>query len=244
MSRDLQQYQQEYHALPFEATQLSYRRRVVLEQLAARAPEHVLEVGCGLRPLFCEVEPFSSFTVVEPASEFAAHARQLAGDDGRVRIIEQRLEEAVDQIEQKPDMIVVSSLLHEVENPQRLLSAVRGLCHAETLVHVNVPNAYSLHRLLAVEMGLIADPFERSATQARMQQHSTFCQASLTTLLESAGFVVQDSGSFFIKPFTHAQMQQLCEQGVLTEAHLEGLFKLCRRLPEFGSEIYANAKRS
>ena len=107
-----------------------------------------------------------------------------------------------------------------------------------------MPNAYSLHRLLAVEMGLIADPFERSATQARMQQHSTFCQASLTTLLESAGFVVQDSGSFFIKPFTHAQMQQLCEQGVLTEAHLEGLFKLCRRLPEFGSEIYANAKRS
>jgi hypothetical protein len=37
-------------------------------------------------------------------------------------------------------------------------------------------------------------------------------------------------------------MQELCDRGFLTEAHLEGLFGLSRRMPGFGSEIYINAK--
>ncbi|WP_321348201.1 methyltransferase domain-containing protein [Halopseudomonas oceani] len=242
MSRDLQQYQQDYHALPFEATQLSFRRRVVLEQIAACEPRRLVEVGCGLRPLFCDWTGSEVITVVEPAAEFASNARVLSADDPRVRVLEGRLEDVADQLDGEPDMVIVSSLLHEVEHPEALLAAVRRICGTDTLVHFNVPNAYSIHRLLAVEMGLIEDPFTLSGTQTRMQQHSTFSQESLQSLLEANGFAVQDSGSFFIKPFTHAQMQQLVDQGMLTADHLEGLFKLCRRLPAFGSEIYANAK--
>ena len=37
-------------------------------------------------------------------------------------------------------------------------------------------------------------------------------------------------------------MQDLCDCGFLTGAHLEGLFRLSRRMPEFGSEIYINAR--
>jgi hypothetical protein len=45
-----------------------------------------------------------------------------------------------------------------------------------------------------------------------------------------------------IKPFTHAQIKDLCDDGFVTEAHLEGLFRLSHCMPEFGSEIYANAR--
>ena len=137
---------------------------------------------------------------------------------------------------------MLSSLLHVVDGPQQLLQALRPHCHTGSVVHVNVPNAHSLHRLLAVEMGLIGDPFELSSTQKQMQQHSTFDLDSLAELLRQQGFEVQSSGSYFIKPFTHAQMQDLCDRGFLTEAHLEGLFRLSRRMPEFGSEIYVNAR--
>ena len=65
-------------------------------------------------------------------------------------------------------------------------------------MHVNVPNAHSLHRLLAVEIGLIEDPFELSSTQKQMQQHSTFGLDSLAELLCQQGFEVQSSGGYFI----------------------------------------------
>lgn len=240
MSRDLEQYQQAYNDLPFESIQLSFRRRVVLEQIARESPAHLLEVGCGLRPLFTDVADFSTFTVVEPAAEFAAKARELSLQRKGVRVVEGVMEELTPS--SPADMVIVSSLLHEVEQPRRLLAAIKKHCHGETLVHVNVPNAHSFHRLLAVEMGLMPDPFSLSATQQRMQQSSTFSLASLSTLLAEEGFQLESSGSYFVKPFTHAQMQQLCDQGMLTEAHLEGLFAMSRYLPELGSEIYVNAK--
>jgi len=136
---------------------------------------------------------------------------------------------------------VLSSLLHEIIDPQQLLQVLHRHCHPKSVVHVNVPNAHSLHRLLAMEMGLIEDPFELSTTQKQMQQHSTFDLDRLAELLRREGFEVQSSGSYFIKPFTHAQMQALCDRGDLTDAHLEGLFRLTRHLPGFGSEIYINA---
>ncbi|MCP1651227.1 class I SAM-dependent methyltransferase [Pseudomonas nitroreducens] len=241
--RDIESYSREYHALPFEATQLAFRRRLVLEQVSQQAPSTLLEIGCGLRPLFQDLPAALEVTVVEPSAEFAAHARELAGARQGVEVVQGFLEDVPEPLREGGfDFIVLSSLLHEVADPQALLQAVRRHCHADTLVHVNVPNAYSLHRLLAVEMGLIEDPFERSATQQRMQQHSTFDLASLGALVASAGFEVQDSGSYFIKPFTHAQMQTLCDSGFLTPAHLEGLYGLARRLPGCGSEIFVNAR--
>lgn len=241
--RDIESYSREYHELPFEATQLAFRRRLVLEQVTAHAPASLLEIGCGLRPLFEELPPVGHVTVVEPSAEFAANARTLASGRPGVEVVEGFLEGVDHPLREGGfDFIVLSSLLHEVANPQALLQAVRRHCHAGSVVHVNVPNAYSLHRLLAVEMGLIEDPFERSATQLRMQQHSTFDLDSLRALMAAEGFEVQDSGSYFIKPFTHAQMQTLCDSGFLTPAHLEGLYGLARRLPGVGSEIYVNAR--
>lgn len=242
MSRDIEAYSCSYRELPFEAIQSRYRRRVVLQQVAEFRPASLLEVGCGLRPLFTDLDPAIRVALVEPSADFASNARELAAGREGLMVVEGFLEQAPAELHPRGfDFIALSSLLHEVEEPQQLLQAVRPHCHASSIVHVNVPNAYSLHRLLAVEMGLIEDPFKLSSTQKLMQQHSTFDLHSLAELLREEGFRVQSSGSYFIKPFTHAQMQDLYDRGFLTEAHLDGLFRLSRRLPDFGSEIYINA---
>lgn len=236
-------YSRSYHELPFEATQLEFRRRIVLEQIAEHRPASVLEVGCGLLPLFLDLGVGLEVAVVEPVAEFAAKARQLAKGRGSVRIVEGFLEDVAAPLRAGGhDFIVVSSLLHEVEQPERLLLALRRHCHEGTVVHINVPNAFSLHRLLAVEMGLIEDQFSLSATQQRMQQHSTFDLTSLSALVEGQGFEVFRKASYFIKPFTHAQMQSLCDSGFMSPAMLQGLSGLVRYLPDFGSEIYVNAR--
>ncbi|MCE2659203.1 MAG: class I SAM-dependent methyltransferase [Rubrivivax sp.] len=247
--RDLAEYTQQYRSLPFEPIQIEYRRRLVLQKVRALAPARLLEVGCGERPLFLDL-PNTACTVVEPTAAFAAQARQLAGEQPSgaqpARVVEGFLEDFADQqVAGRPsfDMIVASCVLHEVPDPRRFLSALRRLCGPGTVVHVNVPNARSVHRLLAVAMGLIDDPTATSDTQRTMQQRDTvYDLASLRQAMAGAGLDVATHGSLFVKPFTHRQMQQLVDQGFMTRAMLDGLDRLVKWMPEMGSELWVHAR--
>jgi SAM-dependent methyltransferase len=241
--RDLERYQDDYAALPFEGVQAAYRRRHLIEALARHGGRHVLEIGCGTEPLFLHYRDFESMHVIEPAGSFHAKALTAARGVAGVEVLHGTLEALAPGLTGTPfDCVVMSSLLHEVPDPLALLACARTLCSSTTDLHVYVPNAHSFHRLLALEMGLIQDVHEVSATQARMQQSSTYDAGSMRTLLESAGFEVNEVGSFFIKPFTHAQMAALREKGILTDAMLEGLYSLGRHFPDAGSELYARAR--
>lgn len=243
MSRDLAAYQDEYASLPFEEIQLRYRKRKIIESLTKYRPRSILEIGCGLDPLFMHYSEFDRFIVVEPADAFAQNARTLGAKCRGVSIVPGILEDNVELLSKDTyDFIVLSSLLHEVLNPALLLASTKQVCHAGTVVHVNVPNARSLHRLLALEMAIIDNIYEPSQTQQRMQQSHTFDIDSLGVLVAENGFRVVEHGTFFIKPFAHAQMAQLRDSGFVTDAMLDGLYSLSRHLPEHGSEIYMNLK--
>jgi hypothetical protein len=110
------------------------------------------------------------------------------------------------------------------------------------VVHVNVPSAGSLHRRLAVAMGLISDPAEESETQRLLQQRHVYDAAELEQELVDAGFRIRRRGSILVKPFTHAQMQRLVDDGFLTPQLLDGLDRLADQLPELGSEIWVDAE--
>jgi hypothetical protein len=155
------------------------------------------------------------------------------------------LEQNLDRLAHEPlDFIVLASLLHELEDPLQLLAPIRSLCQESTIVHAIVPNAKSLHRLLAFEMGLIASPYSLSGNQSALQQQRTFDAESLIEMMRTSGFAVFEAGTFFVKPFAHAQMAELIERGFLTPQMLDGLYALERYLPEFGSEIFVNARRA
>jgi 2-polyprenyl-3-methyl-5-hydroxy-6-metoxy-1,4-benzoquinol methylase len=241
--RDLGAYQRDFRELPFERTQERFRKKKVMEVMERYQPASVLEIGCGLDPFFNHYRAFRRFTVIEPGAEFVRIAREQSAQMPGVMVVQGSLEDSLDILSRESyDMILMGSLLHEVPDCKGLLDAVQKLCGAATIVHVNVPNALSLHRLLAVEMSLIADPYERSATQQKMQQTHVFDLAMLEALAHECGFDVVDRGSFFIKPFTHAQMAALQKTGFLTEGMLEGLYGLARALPGHGSEIFVDLR--
>jgi hypothetical protein len=244
MSRDLNQYQQEYAANPFEDTMVKARRRLVLEFIAKHGFRDIMEVGCGGWPLFDALDDFRSFVLVEPGSVFfekaQAAARMHKGRD-RIQICQRRFEEFDGPA--LVDCIVISSLLHEVNDPAAILQQAFRIAPKGCWLHVNVPNAKSFHRLLAVESGLIKTEYERSATQVRLQQNHTFDLETLSRLVRTSGFSVIESASYFIKPFTHAQMQQLVNLGVLTENLISGLMKMERHAPGLGAEIFVNARK-
>lgn len=237
-------YEQAYSASDFEVIQARYRKRLLLELLDTLQPRRILEVGCGWETIACHWSGFEQLTIVEPGAQFAARARHDTAAMAGVTVVEQFMEEAVPVCRQHDyDLILLSSLLHEVPDPAAVLQAAKALCSAETLVHVNVPNALSMHRLLAVEMGLMADVYTPSALQQSFRQPRIFDLAQLTALASGVGFQVTAQGSFFVKPFTHGQMQQLVTQGMLTPQMLDGLWGLAKHFPEHGSEIYVNLKR-
>ena len=241
-ARDLVDYGERYRELPFEPLQAAYRKRRVLARIAVHRPGRLLEVGCAREPLFLDL-PGQETVVVEPTAVFADDARRLAHARPEVTVLEALLEEAPAQALGEPfDMVVVSGLLHEVPDPQRLLQAVRRTCRAGGVVHVNVPSAGSLHRLLAVAMGLIADPAAESETQRLLQQRHVYDAAGLERELAAAGFRVRERGSILVKPFTHTQMQRLVDDGFLDRALLDGLDRLTEQLPDLGSEIWVDAE--
>jgi SAM-dependent methyltransferase len=220
------------------------RKRLLLDVLERLKPRRILEIGCGTDALFRHWARFDRFVIVEPGSAFAAKARRDADGDERVVVVEGLIEEAVDAlVDETFDVILVSGLLHEVPDPAAVLQCILSLCSSGTVVHVNVPNANSFHRLLALEMGLIESPSEISNRQRALQQQRTFCLADLIYLCEQSGFRVTEHGSYFIKPFTHSQMAELQTMGMLDARMLDGLFRLERHLPGLGSEIFVHLER-
>jgi 2-polyprenyl-3-methyl-5-hydroxy-6-metoxy-1,4-benzoquinol methylase len=240
--RDIAGYERAYRESGFEVTQADFRKRMLLELMHRLRPARVLEIGCGSDTLANHWTASSRFVVVEPAAGFAAEARRDTAGRADVTVIEDTLEGAVASLTADFDLILVSSLLHELSDCGPLLVAVRRLCAPDTVVHANVPNANSFHRLLALEMGLIGEVTETSDLQKALQQPRAFTLETLTALADSQGFSVFERGSYFVKPFTHGQMLELQEQGFLTGRMLDGLWGMARHLPDMGSEIFVNLR--
>lgn len=238
-------YAAQYGERSFETLLVAVRRRHVLHWVAHYGARRILEVGCGLEPLFSHYDDFDVWRTVEPIADFAGRAQELAAGDERVKVTEGYVEEQTGVLADEDfDFIVVSGLLHEVRDPLRLLEAVHSLCEDTTIVHVNVPNMLSFHRLLAVEMGLIADVFETSEMDRAFGHHGRFDNERLIELLARVDFRITESGTYFVKPFTHDQMDRILRTGAFPPSLLDGLDRMIKYMPDHGCELYANVRKA
>jgi SAM-dependent methyltransferase len=235
----------------FEQRMVESRQRLLLELLARASPDCVREVGCGAQLLF----PLAlsagidvrRWVIVEPAPAFADAAAVVAATSAcDVRIVRGFVEDCSDEVAaacvEPPAVVLVAGVLHEVADPLRLLRVLRGLVADDGILHASVPNALSLHRRLARAMGLIAHEKVPSERNLRLMQPHLFDLADLVAMLASAGFSVRDSGGYFLKPFTHAQMESIA--ALMTPDILDGLWQLGRELPDLASEIFVDASPS
>lgn len=236
MYRDLDQYLKEYCELPFERVVESYRRRAIVEALDTLSSKSLIEVGCGLRSIFYDLSDEYKGIIIEPIAELLE--RQKLGLNRSVDYRNAQFQDVMD-LEIGSDRIVLfSSLLHELRNPEDLLEhSKRFLGDSGSIICV-VPNGLSIHRFLGVEKNLLSGQLDRSETQQRMQQAQTvFTPETLTKLLEDCGFRVSHVRTFFPKLTSHARMQHLLDKGRITKEFLEQLFRLSDELEPIGSEI-------
>lgn len=241
--RDIEKYAKDYTEEGFESIQENYRRRKLLELLANITPKRILDIGCGMKPLFTELQvtSFKEYLCIEPSTELYKNAIHESEKIENVKCINDfypsnKLEN------QKFDFIICSSLLHEIENQHDFVNSIKENCTKDTLVYFCVPNANSLHRIIAARMGLIKDVKEKTERNFELQQNNIFDKTLLTKFLDSCGFEIKESGTFFLKPFTHKQMYKALKENILDEKVLDGLYNCSKDFPENGSELYVIAK--
>ncbi len=230
----------------FEAVMVEARQRLALELIATRQPARVIEAGCGADLLCAKAAAhgatFVQWTAVEPSADFVAVAEAYAAKEPRFAVRQGFFEDEAAALKPsaKFDLVLVAGLLGELADPGAVLRAACAACAPDGLVHVNVPNAFSLHRRLARAMGLIKDEHDMSGRNQLLQQHRVYDPASLRADVEAAGLTVIDAGGYFLKPFTHAQMEEVTR--CLGADILPGLWQMGREFPELASEIYVNAQ--
>ncbi len=245
--RNLYKYAQDYCQQPFDQTHVKFRKLKLLEQIKKHPHESILEIGCGLHPFFEDYTEFKELIIIEPSTVFFNNAVGLLKNSpelsSKVVIMNDYFENVIDKISTyKLDFIILSNLLHEIENVSSFLKALHKICHEDTILHIVVPNAKSFHRILAFEMGMIDSIYQLSDRNILLQQKTVFDLESLSALLVKNGFNIIESGSSFIKPFSHQQMQDMLEHKIINEKILTGFYKMVNYMPELGSEIFVNCK--
>lgn len=242
--RDITQYEKDYlNGYDFEKYLVRYRRKNITDTTDVSYTHSMLEIGCGLEPLFDYLEGnWKDYIVVEPGDNFYTNAEHIAKKYKNINVRHGFAENILPSLDKKFDLIIASSVLHEVEKPLTFLNSVKPVMDRNSILHINVPNANSIHNQLAVKMGLIEDIFAQSKLANQMQRHSTFDTSRLIRFVRGCGFEVINTGGYFLKPFTYSQLSSMLDKEIITEKVLDALYELGQEQPHQAAEIYVNVQ--
>lgn len=234
-------YQLNYQKLTFEDKLRKYRMEYIVDYFGTIKSDKILEIGCGNDPIFACYDDYKVMDIIEPGNFFYEDTKSKIGNDGRISITKGFIEESHSKLSNDYDVIVIGGFLHEIDNPEEVLAAVKKIASPSTVVITYVPNANSFHRLLAFESGLIKSNYEFSENDKLFGRRNVFNIQSITSLFITSGYSVLTTDTYFIKPFTHEQMDSLLGLSFFTNEILYGLFKMTKYMPDMGCEIFLAA---
>ena len=196
-----------------------------------RPGDRVLELGCAagfMTSLLAERD-----VTVDAVERTPAYHRR-AVDRGLPRATFHLADVYEFTADHRYEQVVAAHVLNELPDPLALLRRIREEFLAPGgLVHVSLTNPLSLHRLIALEMGLIESV---EALSERGRDFSTvriFDADGLEELGRQAGLTCVHREPVLLKPFTNAQLSALPDEVIA------GLDRVARRFPEHGALNYA-----
>ena len=218
----------------FDAYLEKTRQKYVLRSANLRSHKHILDIGGGVSTYFAFIKNWDTYTIIEPVEQFSKYLKEFY-DDYQIEMICDRFENT--RLKQDYDFIVVSSVLHLVEDVDKFLTTLHDVCNYKTIIYINVPNKVSFHRLLGEKMGMLYSMSSLSSRDVEFSHKHTFDRKRLWECLSRNGFNVIVQGSYLIKPFDEEKMSQIVDEDVV-----DGLEKMISYFPDMGCEIYAEAK--
>ena len=133
----------------------------------------------------------------------------------------------------KFDTIIMGHVLEHIEYPVEILKSVYEWLSDDGVLIVTVPNAKSLHRLAAVEMGLLGSEYELNSRDHELGHYRVYDSQTLLNDAIQAGYNIKASGSIFLKPVSNKQIEDNWD-----ERMIDGFFRLGKKFPHNGAEIF------
>lgn len=140
------------------------------------------------------------------------------------------------------NVFLVHTLEH-IDNRVAALRKVATLLSDSGLVFIAVPNADALSRLIAVEMGVLANK-EAITEGERLHGHTiTYTLESLKREVLESGLKIIHSGGVILKTMSNGQIDKAMDQGVISSEYLDACDQLSQIYPQFSSSIYVIASK-
>lgn len=240
MKKNINEYWDKYQEIySFEEFSAVYRERELLN-LVSLTDKNVIEIGCGFKPIFTVANEYKNYLAIEPGIEPFKAVSELSKNFDKVKVTNSTFEQWSETNDDfKADVIVFPGVLHEVDNAAKVLNLCANHLNPEGSIYINVPNIDSLHRKLAVSMGIIKDTYEKSSRNIELQQNYNFSINSLRDLIASLDKKAEiiELKTFFLKPFTHDQMLSMFSKGIIDQSVIDGLYNVSDQVDGLGSEI-------
>lgn len=199
-----------------------YLRDIVIPPEGGRS---ALELGCGSgrwTRVLCE--RYQEVDAVDAAAELVEQIiNEMKNKEATIRGHVNLIEDFLESPGRTWHHVYLSMLLEHVEDPIDILAKAKRACDPDGSIFVAVPNASSIHRVVAMRAGLIQKIDELSKSDLKVGHRRVYTLDLLKHHLTAAGFFISEVTPVGLKPITHQQMQilpdavlwALCQSGDL-----------------------------
>ena len=213
--------------------QLDFDKRLIRFRYQALRPHLSGPFGLELGPAEGEmtqflVNDFDKLTVVDGSRELLS---QIPERPNLVKV-HSLFEEF--QPTARFNTIILEHILEHVDHPSDLLSRAREWLAPGGKILIGVPNGNSIHRLVAVKMGLLQTPCQLNSRDHALGHRRVYTRSTLAVDIGKAGLSLFEMGGVFFKPLSNKQIQDNW-----TEEMIQGFYELGRDFPENAAELYA-----
>ena len=173
--------------------------------------DSVLELGFGEGVTVAALkQKVSNYTVIEGSYQLYEKMRKLHPDIKAEYSLFEKF-----NAQRSYDKILALHVLEHVDNPIELAVTFKKWMHVNSELIIIVPNRNSLHRKLALEMGLITATDDLSDRDIVVGHQRVYSLATLRANLEDAGFNIISEHGFFLKLLPNFMMLEFSEEMLL-----------------------------
>ena len=178
---------------------------------------------------------FDDVTCVEASDAAIAEAANKLGD--RVKFVNALFENV--SLPKRYDNIVLTHVLEHLDNPVLVLKRINREWLAENgRLFLACPNANAPSRQIAVKMGLISHNAAVTPSEAEHGHRRTYTLDTLERDAVAAGLEVVHRSGIFFKALANFQWDRLLQTDIISEAYLDGCYKLGQQYPDLCSSLF------
>ena len=131
------------------------------------------------------------------------------------------------------DTIIMSHVLEHIADPVLILKKIYNWLKPGGVLLLSVPNAKSIHRMVAVQMGLLASEYELNQRDLELGHYRVYDTLILKEHINATELKILESGGYFLKPVSNGQIESNWNQEMIN-----GFYKVGKYFQDNCAEIF------